>query len=107
MRGTQRNNFSDSGTPGASACVKYLFCVYFCSEVKFGSKLARTSKPAPTNNTKYFKAPFCFAEYNKKLQNQHSGRWKQYQGADDTGNHTCFENVLPAKETLHTYFGAK
>lgn len=77
-------------------------CVYFSHEVKFGSNWARKTKRARTNNTKYFKAPFTFGEYNENLQNQNPELWKQYQDADDTWKCTFFDFVFPAKETLHS-----
>ena len=98
VRVTQRATTSSSSAVLFAEC---LFCVYFGREAKVGAKRSRTE------NTVYFKAPFRTDKYTQHHSAQHPERWKRYQDADDAEKRSFFEDQLPVKETLHSYFGTK
>ena len=80
---------------------KCLFCVHFGREYKVGSKRQKTS------NIKYFKKPFRADNYKQHHTMQHPKSWKEYQEASKEEKKTFFDEAIPVKQTLHTYFGAQ
>ena len=45
--------------------------------------------------------------YKQHHTMQHPKRWKEYQEASKEEKKTFFDEVIPVKQTLHTYFGAQ
>lgn len=102
VRVVQRQTVSSSSSnQGSVISAECLFCVYFGREAKVGSKRSRTE------NIKYFKPPFRTDVYKQHLQRQHPECWTKYQNEDDAGKKAFFEEQVPLKTTLHSYFGTK
>jgi hypothetical protein len=79
----------------AAECI---FCVHFGREEKLGATRQRTK------SVKFFTAPFRADNYKQHHTMQHPSQWEQYQRLSDDDKTSFFENVRPAKETLHHYF---
>ena len=78
-----------------------LFCVYFGRKEKVGAKQGCTI------HTNYFKSSFFTDCYTQHHHKQNPELWEEYQATNDAGKKAFFEEQLPLKEKLHSFFSKK